>query len=157
MSQVTSNTAGIAITSFIIAVIVSMTYYQYVYVPEANKRPFVPEEILNPAEIVNVRILKDSFVESSPKNFEPKSVRGILGVSNKVVWTNEDTFGHTVTSDEPAYVDQISGKFDSLAQGSLIMPGETFEFTFTKVGTYRYHCEPHPWMEGTIEIVENFS
>jgi len=152
-----SNTAGIAITTFIIAVIVSMAYYQFIYVPEANKRPFVPEEILYPAEVINIRILQDSFVESNPKNFEPKSARGIIGLSNQIAWTNEDIFAHTVTSDAPAYVDQINGKFDSLVRGSLIMPGETFEFTFTKVGTYRYHCEPHPWMKGTIEIIENFS
>lgn len=157
MSQRTNNTAGIALTSFIVAAIVSMAYYQYVYVPEANRRPFVPKEILDPEESVSVRILENSFVESNPRNYDPKSVRGILGVSNRVVWTNNDTFGHTVTSDEPAYVDQINGKFDSLAQGGLVLPGETFEFTFTKPGTYRYHCEPHPWMEGTVEIVENFS
>jgi len=157
MSQIRSNTAGIAMTSFIITVIVSMTYYQFIYVPEANRRPILPEEILNPPEVTNVRILKDSFLQSNPKNFEPKSARGIMGVSNKVIWTNGDTFAHTVTSDEPAYLDQINGKFDSLSQEGAILPGKTFEFTFTKVGTYRYHCEPHPWMEGTIEIVENFS
>lgn len=157
MSQITSNTAGIAITTFIIAVIVSMTYYQFIYISEANRRPVLPKEILNPPEVTNVRILQDSFLQSNSKNFEPKSVRGIIGISNKVVWTNEDTFAHTVTSDEPAYVDQINGKFDSLAHGGVVGPGETFEFTFTKVGEYHYHCEPHPWMEGTVDIVENFS
>lgn len=96
-------------------------------------------------------------MESNPNNFEPKSARGILGVSNKAVWTNEDTIAHTVTSDEPSYVDQVNGKFDSLAPGGVVMPSEIFEFTFTKVDTYPYHCEPHPWMEGTVEIVENFA
>lgn len=157
MSQVNSNTAGIAIASFIVAVIVSMTYYQFTYIPEANRRPVLPKEILNPPEVTSIRILQDSFLQSNAKNFEPKSIRGVIGVSNKVVWTNEDTFAHTVTSDEPAYVDQINGKFDSLTHGGVIMPGETFEFTFTKIGEYHYHCEPHPWMEGTIAIIENFS
>jgi plastocyanin len=25
------------------------------------------------------------------------------------------------------------------------------------VGEYSYHCEPHPWMTGKVEIVENFA
>lgn len=50
MSQVTVNTAGIAATAFIIAVLTSMAYYQFIYVPEASKRPVLPEEVLHPAE-----------------------------------------------------------------------------------------------------------
>jgi plastocyanin len=68
---------------------------------------------------------------------------------------------HTVTSDD-GFVDQISGPFDSLQQqeqvpGGFLTESSIFEFTFTKVGEYLYHCEPHPWMKGKIKIVENFA
>lgn len=58
--------------------------------------------------------------------------------------------------------DVMNGKFDSVAQmgeliGELIGEGETFTFAFTKVGEYLYRCEPHPHMQGRIEIVENYS
>lgn len=35
---------------------------------------------------------------------------------------------------------------------SEIMPGKSFEFTFTKAGVYRYHSVPHPWMQGAIIV-----
>ena len=36
----------------------------------------------------------------------------------------------------------------------MIKPGESYEFTFTDVGHVEYHCEPHPWMKGTLEITK---
>ena len=76
---------------------------------------------------------------------------------NRVAWTNADEFGHTVTSKD-GYAGVISGRFDSNIQlGRLIKPGETFEFTFTKVGEFSYSCVPHPLMQGKIEIVPDFS
>jgi plastocyanin len=149
---------GISITAFLVAVVVSLAYYQFVYVPEVNTKPYFPDAILHPKESVQVKIVEGAAIKSNPQNFVPKVVRGIIGMSNRIVWTNMDsTTSHTVTSDN-GYVDVISGKFDSTNQlSSLISPGKTFAFTFTKVGEYAYHCEPHPHMQGKVEIVENFS
>ena len=40
------------------------------------------------------------------------------------------------------------------------MPGDEYEFLFTKAppnGAWviTYHCHPHPWMTGTIEITKS--
>ena len=32
--------------------------------------------------------------------------------------------------------------------------GTSFLFTFTKPGTYRYHCGRHSVMQGTVQVVE---
>lgn len=48
-----------------------------------------------------------------------------------VVWTNTASGSHTVTADD--------GSFSS---GSL-RPGDSFRFTFTAPGTYRYYCGFH--------------
>lgn len=58
-----------------------------------------------------------------------------------VTWTNLDSTPHTATSD--------AGSFSSarLAQGA------SYSFTFNTVGSFPYHCQPHPSMKGTI-IVE---
>jgi len=72
--------------------------------------------------------------------FNPKTITIKSGTT--IFWTNEDSVGHTVTSD--------SGKeLDS----KLLSKEESYEHTFNTPGTYNYHCTPHPSMKGTI-IVE---
>ena len=153
-----NHAGGISIIAFVVAVAVSMAYYQFIYVPEANAKPILPEKVLNPRGTTAIQIVEGAVLESNTRNFVPKEARGTLELSNKVVWTNNDSTPHTVTTDDPPYVDQINGEFDSTIQlGTLIMPGETFEFTFTKEGEYAYHCTPHPHMKGLVEIVPNFA
>src|SRR5215210_7072534 len=152
-----NHAAGISVMTFVVAVAVSMGYYQFVYIPQANAKPALPEEVLNPPEVTEVSIAEGASLESNGQFFVPKEARGTIGISNKVVWTNTDVTGHTVTTDD-GYVDLISGEFNSIEQlGAILMPGETFEFTFTEVGQYSYHCEPHPWMQASVEIVESFA
>jgi plastocyanin len=150
--QVTSNHAGgISAIAFIAAVIVSMAYYQFLYLPQVNERPVVSEEVLNPAGVTSVSIVEGSALESQTQNYEPKEVTANLGETNKVVWTNEDTTAHTVTTDT-GYSDPTSGEFDTMATIGLLLPKQTFEFVFTEPGEYPYHCEPHPWMTGTVTV-----
>lgn len=70
--------------------------------------------------------------------FKPKSVT--IAVGTTVKWTNNTTVAHTVTSD--------TGVFNS----GIINPGSTFKFTFTKKGTFGYHCMIHPFMIATIIV-----
>jgi plastocyanin len=157
MEKVRENyAAGISMLSFIIAVAVSLGYYQFIYLPESSAKPNVPEEIANPPNAVQVSIAEGSSLPSNPEFYVPQAARGSLGVDNKIVWTNADTTAHTVTTDTDFH-DKLNGKFDSMETIGLIAPGQTFEFTFTEEGEFPYHCEPHPWMTGNIEIVKSFS
>ncbi|HZO72556.1 MAG TPA: cupredoxin family copper-binding protein [Ktedonobacteraceae bacterium] len=70
--------------------------------------------------------------------FNPKTLT--IKVGTKIIWTNDDPSIHTVTAD--------NGAFNS---GSL-PPGGTFSFTFTKPGTYSYHCKIHSTMKATIIV-----
>ena len=151
-----NHAGGISVITFVVAVAVSMGYYQFVYIPQANAKPTLPEEVLNPAETVKVNIAEGSSLPTNGQFFVPKEARGVIGLSNKVEWTNGDVTGHTVTSDN-GYVDKINGDFDSIKSLGVIPPGQTFDFTFTEVGDYPYHCEPHPHMQGVVHIVENFA
>ena len=38
--------------------------------------------------------------------------------------------------------------------GPLLAKGERYSFTFTKVGSYPYHCAPHPYMQGAVVVTE---
>lgn len=147
--------------AFVVAIAVSIGYYQFVYIPEANAKPIIKEEVLNPTDETIITIVEGSSLESNPAFFVKKDERVTLEISNRVVWENNDTTPHTVTTDG-GYKDAYSGEFDSRVRpeeegGAFVMPGETYEFLFTKAGQYPYHCEPHPWMQGSIEVVENFA
>lgn len=88
-----------------------------------------PGTVLPPADL-NISI--ESFA------FNKQTMTIALGT--KVRWTNKDAVTHTVTSD--------NGKFSS----PNIEPGKTFDFSFNEIGTFSYHCTPHPTMIGTITV-----
>jgi amicyanin len=64
-------------------------------------------------------------------------------VGDTVTWTNMDPVHHNVVADQ---------KSADGPNGPLIGKGETYSFKFTKAGTYTFHCEPHPYMHGTVVV-----
>jgi plastocyanin len=70
--------------------------------------------------------------------FGPQVVTVKAGTT--VHWTNNDTEAHTVTSD--------TGAFNS----PVMQPGAGYSFTFTKLGTYSYHCTIHPFMTAKVVV-----
>ncbi len=76
--------------------------------------------------------------------FNPSPIRVKKGAT--VTWTNQDVARHSVVVDE--------GQPSGGPSGSLFGKGETYQFTFSAVGTYKYHCEPHPYMHGVVEVTE---
>jgi len=151
-----SQIGGISIVCFIVIVVVSLSYYQFLFLPAYNAKPVVADAILHPIKTTQIKIAVGSSQQSQTNNFEPKQITGELGVSNKIVWTNTDSVPHSVTSDSN-YVDPINGKFNSISTIGLIPPKGTYTFTFTQPGEYSYHCEPHPWMHGKITITKSFT
>jgi plastocyanin/DNA-binding beta-propeller fold protein YncE len=71
--------------------------------------------------------------------FRPHTL--IVATGATVTWQNDDTVAHTVTSGE--------GWFDS----GQMAAGESFAFQFDKPGTFRYHCNHHPDMEGVVIVM----
>lgn len=77
-----------------------------------------------------VNIQNDSFV--------PATLTVTAGQS--VTFTNADDDAHTVTATD--------GAFDSKGLDT----SGTWHHTFAKPGVYRYFCELHPFMKGTIVV-----
>ena len=69
--------------------------------------------------------------------FTPPELK--LKVGDTVTWTNHDDIPHTVVS---------AGKFRSKAMDT----DNTFTFSFTAAGDYKYFCSLHPHMTGTIKV-----
>ncbi len=83
---------------------------------------------------------KTMEISISDFSFSPDTLT--IPVGTKVIWTNKDSVGHTVTSDDTG----------GLLKSSLIEQNKTYEYTFDKAGTYAYHCEPHPFMKARIIV-----
>ncbi len=74
-----------------------------------------------------------------------------ISAGDKIIWKNEDTAFHTVTSGTPEI--GSDNRFDS----GMFSKGEEFSHEFQKSGTFDYFCLLHPWMEGTIIVEKNTS
>jgi plastocyanin len=71
--------------------------------------------------------------------FDPAAITITTGTT--VTWTNKDSAAHTVTGDDGSW-----GSND-------LATGASFSHTFTKAGSYAYHCGVHPSMIATITVV----
>jgi plastocyanin len=81
------------------------------------------------AEDTNVTI--DNFT------FQPAELTVKIGTT--VTWKNHDDIPHTVVS---------AGKFRS----KTLDTDDSFSFTFTAAGDYKYFCSLHPHMTGMIKV-----
>jgi plastocyanin len=61
-------------------------------------------------------------------------------VGTTVLWTNEGQDAHTTTSDSTVW------------DSGIMTNGVKFAFTFTKAGTFAYHCNVHAVMHATIVV-----
>jgi len=71
-------------------------------------------------------------------SFQPGVLKVKVGA--KVTWTNGDTVAHTVSADNKSFA------------SNHLQPGGSFSFTFTRPGTYAYHCAIHPSMHGSVVV-----
>jgi len=148
MSTSTSSHAyGIGAIALIIGMSVSIIFYTSFYLPESLAKPSVSEHILNPEKDFIIEIVLGAVIDGN-ENYVPNSPTVLLGISNKVIWKNLDDTPHTVTPDHRT-ADSYSGDFGSIG---VVKSGDSFEFLFTEAQEIPYHCEPHPWMTGTITI-----
>ncbi|MBI5879859.1 MAG: cupredoxin domain-containing protein [Chloroflexi bacterium] len=70
--------------------------------------------------------------------FSPSVITVPVGTT--VVWTNNDPFTHTATSDAAIW------------DSGQIGPGQVFSMTFNAVGDFPYHCNIHILMHGTVVV-----
>jgi plastocyanin len=83
---------------------------------------------------------RSAKVEIVEYTYEPDPVT--VQVGGKVIWLNQDTAPHTATADD--------GSFDT----GTLERGKLKSETFKQAGTFTYFCEVHPYMHGTVEVVE---
>jgi plastocyanin len=84
-------------------------------------------------------LMVDNEPDLTNWHFEPAEVTVPAG--STVVWHNKGKEEHSVTADNKS--------FDSGDKPK----GGNYQRTFTRPGTYAYHCAPHPWMTGVVRVV----
>ena len=72
-----------------------------------------------------------------------------IQVGDSVIWTNDDTTVHTITSGTS------SGGTDGAFDSDLIQPGNSYSITFPNAYSYNYFCVVHPWMEGIVTVTSS--
>jgi plastocyanin len=92
---------------------------------------FSPIDVYSSSETVT--IAPGASIPSNTKFYVPDSLS--ISIGTTVIWTNEDSTLHTVTSGSPTGGN--SGvEFDS----SYLASGKTFQHTFISPGTFDYYC-----------------
>ena len=106
----------------------------------------VTEEIgEEPKEPVSVIIPQGAGVRQDGQiYYDPEKLEVPLGTT--VIWTNEDSAAHTVTSGNAQA--GPTGVFDS----GMFMQGDVYQYTFTTPGNQEYFCVVHPWMVGAVKV-----
>jgi FtsP/CotA-like multicopper oxidase with cupredoxin domain len=104
-----------------------------------NLSGILPQQSHHTDGAATVKIANGAWDKNQDNYYDPteKTVKE----GEIVVWINEDTVLHTVTSKE-------LGIFDS----SIIAAGKEWQYEFNEEGLYGYFCTLHPWMEGTIRV-----
>ena len=150
MSSPTSSHAyGIGMIALIVGMSAVTVFYTSFYLPESLAKPSVSDHILHPEEeLFVIEIVPGAVIEGND-NYVPNKPTVLLTFTNNVQWVNNDDTAHTVTPDH-RHADGYSGDFGSTG---VLKPGDTYEFLFTEPQEVHYHCQPHPWMTGSI-IVE---
>jgi plastocyanin len=72
-------------------------------------------------------------------NFTFAPAQLTVKVGDTVTWKNHDDIPHTVVS---------AGKFRSKALDT----DDSYSFTFTAAGEYKYFCSLHPHMTGVVKV-----
>jgi plastocyanin len=80
---------------------------------------------------------EDTIVSIDNFTFQPAQLTVKVGTT--VTWKNHDDIPHTIVS---------AGKFRS----KTLDTDDSFSFTFTAAGDYKYFCSLHPHMTGMIKV-----
>lgn len=116
------------VSAIILVVILIGFFFAGSFAPKAN---LLPGRVLVYLELYGLS-----------ERYSPDILLVMIGVNNTVVWENRVFY-------TPGTVTSNNGIFDS----GFLNPGETWSYTFTKAGTFRYHCVIHLWVTGEVIVV----
>jgi plastocyanin len=116
--------------------------YKHTFAPKPKPSPPVKssraEREKNHVELSGNKIV----VLVNESVFGPKDAT--IKAGSAVEWTNMETTTHQVVTDD--------GTTIPAATSPVLAQGQSYDFEFKKPGTYAYHDNLHPKMQGTIKV-----
>ena len=126
----------------------SMIQWQENLIKSLEHPEIINYENLGESAIIDAKKIQTNNVSISENSWNPDVVDSYFPASieinsgTTVTWINNDTAIHTVTDAKKT--------FDS----KFMQAGGTWQYTFEKAGKYDYLCTLHPWMKGTVSVVD---
>lgn len=93
----------------------------------------------------SMQAVKPKANEVAISNFEFTPAKLTVKKGTTVTWTNQDSARHDIAPDKQG---------EMFKRSKLLAKGESYSATFDTVGSYSYHCTPHPYMKAVIEVTE---
>lgn len=126
--------------SIVVLILIGFGVYYFISNNKQSAGPVNIPPVSNTQSSTNIGVVNSAPITINIKNFtfSPNTISIKKGTN--VVWINNDSAPHTITSD--------LGDFDS----GTIAPGGSFNRTFNSLGTINYHCDIHKTMKGSIVI-----
>ena len=137
-------------TTIVVVAVVAVLGFGAVTLKNNNKKSDAPKDTMSQHDSNSTKKAPsgDSVQETNKvtyKGFDVVEKHIKIKKGTTVTWTNEDSAKHDVTPDTE------TADFKAT---ELFGKGETKTITFNTVGTFSYHCSPHPYMKGMIEVTE---
>jgi len=87
--------------------------------------------------------LPSQTITVTVRDFEFSPAMVEIPRGSTVVWNFVGPSSHSTTADSASAEQWDSG---------IMRPSQVFSRQFNRIGTFSYHCTPHPFMHGTIVV-----
>lgn len=94
-----------------------------------------------PSRTAAAATMKKVLIKETNNRYHYTPLKITVAKGTTVTWTNKTDVEHNVSDTQ-----------NGMKVNKDIKQGKTVSFTFTKAGTYKYHCEYHPYMKGTVVV-----
>ncbi|MEM2161119.1 MAG: hypothetical protein QXN55_09220, partial [Candidatus Nitrosotenuis sp.] len=99
-----------------------------------------------------IKVVKIISSDPSKQSYSPQNITVKIGVNNTIRWENHDNTPNNIAADNPS--DLTFYELTNLKEygnKGFLAPGQSFEFSFNKEGTFGYHGKP--WQRGTVTVL----
>jgi plastocyanin len=104
---------------------------------------------------VSTVIIVENAHDAQNGGYEPQIVKVKIGINNTVRWISHDMIPHGIPTPDDEKIDPDFFRAVMVEREShpFLMPGDSFEYTFTHPGLIEYHMVPHPQMKGAVIVL----